>query len=731
MLAVVAGTLAASPAHAAEPPVLTSLSVSPASVVAPGQVTVAYTAESSEAITATYVNFLDSRNQLHPVAMTAGASGSGTLDVGATAETGTWRMTSITLRTGPDTQIRICNAFWAPQTTGCTEVRDLTAYDVSVSGLTPEYDAPQLGSVKVSPASPTAVRPGQPITVAWTLRTPAPDLTRVEARFADPVSGGVWPVLTTTDPTALRAGTFTAYLSDNTRNGDYVLRSVGMCDRVGNCADYHSDGTVTLSGGARTPTGAQPTFAATLRVHEDYDPPILTALKLNATTLQVGSTVRATYAVEDEQTTLNGVQLIYTAQVDGLQDIQLSRFDAPRSGTISQVLDHIGRYRLDMVVVGDGHTDARGYLRDGTIKDLRFDTVVGTHHFDLAAMDLRVVPGAPKITARTWPHGAKVDFGTTPGIESITGYELVAEPGHHVMRLSGINIYGGFVTGLAAGTTYTVKVTAQSAAGPGPATTFTTTPLLTSTVVGLGDLNRDGRTDVVALLRDMNFVKGYWGNGKGGFSGGARNIMNVVPGSRIIPAGDMTGDGKPDLLSDNKGRLELYTASNGHFLTEPSVAGTGWSKMRFITGGGDFSGDGRSDVLAVAPTGELYLYAGNGRGRLAAARRIGTGWQGMVGVFGTADFNGDRTRDVLAVDKAGVLRLYPGNGKGGFRGAPTKVGTGWAGLAAVGPLGDFTGDRKADIVGITTAGTFLVYAGDGRGHVRSTRAAGTGWQRYF
>jgi hypothetical protein len=700
-------------------------------VVAPGQAEVAYTAESSDAITEVYVNFLDGRDRLHPVTMTAGLTGSGPLKVSAAAETGTWRLTSITLRTGPDTQARICNAFWAPRTTGCTEVRDLTAYDVSVVGLTPEYDAPQLGSVTVSPASPQAMSLRQPVTLAWTLRTPTPDLARIEARFVERTTGQDGPSLSTTDPTALRSGSFLTYLSENSANGEYVLRLLRLCDSVGNCAEYHPDGAVVLSGGARTPTGTQPTFAASLRVHEDRDPPILTALRLDASLVRVGGTARATYSVQDEQTTLESFRLLYTAQVDGLQDMEVSRYGAPRSGTISQVLSRIGRYHLDMVIVSDGHTSARGYLRDGTIKDLRFGTMVGSHQFNLAAMDLRVVPEAPKITARAWPHGAKVVIQRMYGEEDITGYELVAEPGHHVTRISGANVDTAVVTGLSAGTTYTVKVTAQSAAGPGPATTFTITPLLTSTVVGLGDLNRDGRGDVVALERDPHFVKGYWGNGTGGFNGGARNIMDVVPGSRILPAGDMTGDGKPDLLAENAGRLELYTASNGRFLTEPTVAGTGWSTMRFITGGGDFSGDGRSDVLAVAATGELYLYAGNGRGRLASAGRIGTGWQGMVGVFGTADFNGDRTRDVLAVDRAGVLWLYPGNGKGGFRGPRSQVGTGWAGLAAVGPLGDFTGDRKADIVAITTSGTFLVYAGDGRGRVRSPRAAGTGWQRYF
>ncbi|GAB3070880.1 FG-GAP-like repeat-containing protein [Pedococcus soli] len=341
------------------------------------------------------------------------------------------------------------------------------------------------------------------------------------------------------------------------------------------------------------------------------------------------------------------------------------------------------------------------------------------------------VPQAPSITSRPWPHGARISFGSSPDIGEITGYEIVAEPGHHVKELTGVNIYTGIIDGLDAGRTYTVSVRALSAAGPGPAATFTTTPLLTASVIGVGDLSKDGHGDLVAFDRTIEHTRAYWGNGRGGISGGGHPVADVVPASRVLPAGDMNGDGRPDLLTDNGGRLTLYLGGYQGFLTDPILVGKGWGGMRFITGGGDFSGDGRSDVLAVNAKGELNLYAGNGHGKVAAGRRIGTGWGSFVGMFATADFNGDRTRDVLAVDRSGALWLYPGNGRGGFRGARTKVGTGWAGLAMVGPVGDFTGDGRADLLGVTNDGTLRVYAGDGRGHVRSPKVVGTGWRRYF
>jgi hypothetical protein len=46
-------------------------------------------------------------------------------------------------------------------------------------------------------------------------------------------------------------------------------------------------------------------------------------------------------------------------------------------------------------------------------------------------------------------------------------------------------------------------------------------------------------------------------------------------------------------------------------------------------------------------------------------------------VFSTGDFTGDGKTDILGVKANGDLVLYRGNGLGGFTGAGTKIGTGW------------------------------------------------------
>ena len=320
----------------------------------------------------------------------------------------------------------------------------------------------------------------------------------------------------------------------------------------------------------------------------------------------------------------------------------------------------------------------------------------------------------------------------SPGSQP-TRHTIAAEPGHHTTTISGTNVDTAVLTGLSVGTTYTVSVTAEGPEGASPPTTFTTTPLLTSSVMGPGDLGTDGHADVIGRMNEGNaFVLAYQGNGRGGFTGKPSYVANVVNGRLAFPGGDLDGDGAPDLVNEDGGTLEWRGGDGrGGFFTEGTSMGGGWASMRFVTGGGDFSGDGRADVIGVANNGEMYLYRGSGTGRLVSKTRINAGWGSMAGVFSPGDFDGDRTRDLLAVDRAGLLWLYPGNGKGGLRGTRSTGGAGWAGLAWVGPLGDFTGDSRADVAGVALDGTLWVYAGNGRGGIQGKKPAGAGWQRFF
>jgi hypothetical protein len=92
----------------------------------------------------------------------------------------------------------------------------------------------------------------------------------------------------------------------------------------------------------------------------------------------------------------------------------------------------------------------------------------------------------------------------------------------------------------------------------------------------------------------------------------------------------------------------------------------------------DFTGDGKADVHAITSNGELYLYRGNGLGGFTGAGvRIGAGWGTFVKVLSPGDFTGDGKTDLIGAKSNGELYLYRGNGLGGLTGAGVRIGTGW------------------------------------------------------
>ena len=93
---------------------------------------------------------------------------------------------------------------------------------------------------------------------------------------------------------------------------------------------------------------------------------------------------------------------------------------------------------------------------------------------------------------------------------------------------------------------------------------------------------------------------------------------------------------------------------------------------------GDFTGDAKADILGVTPAGSLYLFRGNGVGGFTGGpTKIGAGWGSFANVFSPGDFNGDAKTDILGITPAGSLYLYRGNGLGGFTGGGTKIAAGW------------------------------------------------------
>ncbi|MBC2876667.1 VCBS repeat-containing protein [Streptomyces sp. TYQ1024] len=193
------------------------------------------------------------------------------------------------------------------------------------------------------------------------------------------------------------------------------------------------------------------------------------------------------------------------------------------------------------------------------------------------------------------------------------------------------------------------------------------------------DRDADGRQDGNYYVEggDLKFI---------GLAGRARN---VVPGfghfyDRILAPGNLAGSRQSDLLarSKNDGSLHLFVMKeDGTFSDQTRTGGKEWAQYTDIAGRGDLTGDGKTDIVAKDKAGILWLHKGTGKaGKPFEARtRIGGGWNKYTKVFSNGDLNGDGHSDLLAVDGKGALWLYKGTGKQAapFK-APVKIGnSGW------------------------------------------------------
>jgi hypothetical protein len=247
------------------------------------------------------------------------------------------------------------------------------------------------------------------------------------------------------------------------------------------------------------------------------------------------------------------------------------------------------------------------------------------------------------------------------------------------------------------------------------------------------DFNGDGAGDVLAIHPDGRLLM-YRGNGAGGWlTGRADAIGTSWQGfTALLYPGDFSGDGKPDLLARTPdGRLLMYRSDGaaGWLLGRGEQVGVGWQDFTALLAPGDFNGDGKPDVLARAPDGSLRLYRGTGAGGwMDNGIVVGSSWQNFTAIVPAGDFSGDGHPDVFARTTDGALRLYRGTGTGGWIDNGIVVGSGWQDFTALAGGGDFNGDGHPDVLARAPDDTLRLYRGTGAGGwMDNGVVVGTGW----
>ncbi|MBV8906537.1 MAG: VCBS repeat-containing protein, partial [Acidobacteriia bacterium] len=250
---------------------------------------------------------------------------------------------------------------------------------------------------------------------------------------------------------------------------------------------------------------------------------------------------------------------------------------------------------------------------------------------------------------------------------------------------------------------------------------------MSPTSMVMADFNLDGTPDL-AIANESGLVSIYLGNGSGGFTA---SPTPAFPSGRVqvsITAGDLNGDGKPDLLVIPSGVQFPPAGTTMAYL----LPGTGDGSFQtplgttmlvpatlFSLAVGDFSSDGRPDVAAVDSFGFgnlTFLRYDSGHGLFSGVPVFGLG--AFCFSIAVADFNGDGKLDIAFANfGAGNVDVALGDAA-----SPVPHFTPMAGSPfSVGPrpviaVGDFNGDGKPDIAAASTTAnsvTILLNAGLG------------------
>ena len=220
----------------------------------------------------------------------------------------------------------------------------------------------------------------------------------------------------------------------------------------------------------------------------------------------------------------------------------------------------------------------------------------------------------------------------------------------------------------------------------------------------VADFNGDTKLDV-AVLDDSNNGPGgqprfhvALGNGLGGFGAAISTSFEAgeAPG---VAGGDLNGDGRTDLVSlnrgggnNNEGAISVgLSDGTGHFVMQPE-ASVRIASNPVGAAFADFNKDGKMD-LAIPSGFGFSILVGNGTGGFAPRTHITTANSSSIR---TADLNADGNADLVMVSEEpnGKTSVVLGDGLGGFS-APLQFTLG--NFPSDLTVADFNNDGKLDL----------------------------------
>jgi len=237
----------------------------------------------------------------------------------------------------------------------------------------------------------------------------------------------------------------------------------------------------------------------------------------------------------------------------------------------------------------------------------------------------------------------------------------------------------------------------------------------------VGRFDADAFADVLAQETTTGQLWRYPGTSTPGVWGprsqvGGPNLSDAVD----FTVGEFTGDRLDDLVVRwRAGSVFLYPgAATGLGASQViRTAQNGWSDAVQMVAG-DITGDGKDDILVQWRAGSLFAYPQTAPGSFGGSIELrSAGALSDAADFTVGEFTGDHLDDLVVRWRAGSVFLYPGAATG--LGASQVIRTaqnGWSDARHM-VAGDITGDGKDDLTVQWQAGTVFSYPGNRAGGI--------------
>ncbi|MFZ9822510.1 MAG: tandem-95 repeat protein [Gemmataceae bacterium] len=239
--------------------------------------------------------------------------------------------------------------------------------------------------------------------------------------------------------------------------------------------------------------------------------------------------------------------------------------------------------------------------------------------------------------------------------------------------------------------------------------------------LGSGDFNGDGKVDFVTPNYCGESITILLGRGDGSFN--RQDISNAggTTSPSFVTTGDVNGDGKIDILTTNQNssNVSVFLGRGDGSFQAPNLLSTSAIPNRIVLG--DFNSDGKMDLVVHTSPGSVptnTLFLGTGTGSFTANSNIA-----IAGELAVGDFNSDGKQDLAGTDGNSVKVLL-GNGDATFKSALAFSANG-VGASIIAT--DINGDGALDLqLTQFNNNTVAVLMGNGDGAFKSPVTFGVG-----